>query len=137
MTDAEAQEILDETNDFQLSDRVFCAAADLTNNGVDFDSEREPLKTVSMAWLASGVIDNGGIGYLLQYQCGSDQELRQIADVFRRINALECAEAFDEMFDLFPDGVVLDDYEKKHAQYRSVPDEPRIQIDARFFRNQK
>jgi hypothetical protein len=60
MTDAEAKKILDETDDFQLSDRVFCAAADLTDNKVDFDSEREPLKTVSMVWLASGVIDNGG-----------------------------------------------------------------------------
>lgn len=51
-TDTEAQAMLDETNEFELSDRVFCAAADITNNRVDFDSENEPLKTISMVSLA-------------------------------------------------------------------------------------
>jgi hypothetical protein len=133
MTDAEAHTILDQADDFQLSDDVFCAAAELTNNKVDFDSEREPLKTVSMVWLASGVVDNGGFGYLLEYQCGNDRELRQIADAFRQINALECAQAFHELFALFPNGVVIDEYEEKHAHYRSVPNETRDHLDSRFF----
>lgn len=133
MTEAEAQAILDEADDFRLTDRVFCAAADLTDNKVDFDSEREPLKTVSMVWLAAGVIDNGGFGYLLEYQCGNDQNLRQIADAFRRIDAKICAEAFDEMLALFPNGVVIDDYDEKHAHYQSVPEKTRDQIDSTFF----
>lgn len=133
MTEAEALAILDEADDFQLPNRVFCGAADLTNNKVDFDSESEPLKTVSMVWLASGVVDNGGFGYLLEYQCGNDRELRQIAGAFRRINAHICAQAFDEMFAMFPGGVVIHDYDAKIAHYRSVPDETRDQVDSRFY----
>lgn len=133
MTDTEAQAILDETDDFGLSDAVFCAAADLTDNKVDFDSEHEPLKTVSMVWLASGVIDNGGFRYLLEYQCGNDRELRQMADAFRRIDAFRCAEAFDDIFALFPGGIVIDDYDEKHSRYDSVPDERRDRIDSKFF----
>lgn len=133
MTEAKVRILLAETDDFVLSDGVYCAAADLTNNRVDFESENEPLRTVSMVWLASGVVDNGGFQYLLEYECGNDRELHLIADAFRRIEAKRCAQAFDELFAMFPDAAVIDDYDAKLAYYQSVPEETKNRVDAAFY----
>jgi hypothetical protein len=133
MTEAEAGQLLEETDDFELCDRVFCAAADLTDNQVDFDSEPEPLRTVSMVWLASGVIGNGGFGYLLEYKCGNDREMRLIADAFRRVGATACSHAFQRLFDLFPQQTIIEDYHRKFAHYLSLNEKLRNEIDIQFY----
>ncbi len=73
MTESEVVAILGEVDDFELSDRVFGAASELTENKVDFDKEHEPLRTVSMVWFATGIIGNGGFRYLLECECGNDR----------------------------------------------------------------
>ncbi|MEK6261543.1 MAG: DUF4375 domain-containing protein [Planctomycetota bacterium] len=133
LSETAALKILDQEDDFRLADGVFCAASDLTNNEVDFDSEDEPLKTISMVWLASGVIDNGGFGYLLEYKCGNDREMRLIADAFERVGATKCAEAFRRLFAVFPDGRIIDDHDTKDAYYTALNESKRLEIDRLFW----
>src|SRR5262245_25915089 len=110
MNPESAIKLLDEMNDFELCDGVYCAAADFTGNKIDFLEENEPLRTISMVWLAAGVIGNGGFTYLLEHACGGDVGYKLMADAFVRIGADRCAEAFCRTFALFPSNNIIDDH---------------------------
>lgn len=137
MTESEVVAMLGEVDDFELSDRVFGAASELTENKVDFEKEHEPLRTVSMVWFATGIIGNGGFRYLLECECGNDRDLRQIAEAFRRIDALECAQAFDELFAQFPNGFIMVENESKLSYYDSISEVTRSKIDSKFYSQSK
>jgi hypothetical protein len=134
MTASEVDEILNDERDFELCDRVFCAAADLTGNKIDWDAEPEPLRTVSLIWATHGIVGNGGFSYLLEHGYGGDAGFKLAADAFKRLGAVDASKAFEMLFDCFPDRTIPENHDLRFECYLRCSERDRDAIDSRFYR---
>jgi hypothetical protein len=88
---------------------------------------------VLLAWHAMGIIDNGGFQYLFEGSFEVDPGIGKTAAVFTRIDSRPCAEAFEEVFRLFPDSKPpTDDFERLEL-YEAVSEDRRRAIDRKFW----
>lgn len=134
MTAAEIEKLPDDEDDFELCDRVFSAAADLTGNKMDWDAEPGPLRTVSLIWTTHGIIGNGGFTYLLEHTYGGDAGFKLADDAFQRLDATDAFHAFQMFFDCFPHRTVPDEHDSRFECYHRSSEKKRDAIDDRFHR---
>lgn len=134
MTANEVDELLNGEDDFGLCDGVFCAAADLTGNKIDWDSEPEPLRTVSLIWATHGIVGNGGFSHLLEYSYGGDAGFKLAAAAYRRLGADDAFKAFEMLFECFPDRTIPDGDDLRFKLYQGCSEKKRDAIDSRFYR---
>ena len=134
MTPAEIENLLNEQDDYELCDRVFNIAADLTGNKIDWDAEPEPLRTVSLVWTTHGIIGNGGFSYLMEYSYGGDAGFKLAADAYQRLGAADAVKAFEMFFDCFPDRTIPDEHDHRFEHYHRTSEKKRDAIDDRYYR---
>jgi len=119
--------------DFEFCNRVFCAIADVT--GDRFDAEKEPpdCRVVTLVWHTSGLVGNGGFGYLFEGDLNGDPQFELTEAAYRSIGAKQAYDAFRDAMSLFPDGVPPEDVNERMRIYESHPETERDAIEARFF----
>ena len=85
--------------------RLANSAAGTSSRAFDVSAIPEPLAAALTVELAQGIIDNGGIEYLLGPDLPVGVEYPDIVRSFKLIESWLCAEALDEVYRAFPGGV--------------------------------
>ena len=95
---------------FELIDNVFCSLVDREEaNGPDSISDIE--RVVLTIWHASGIIGNGGFRYF--FECGLPA--RATATAYARIGVDQAESILRNVLNLFPNGIVPEDYDERMA----------------------
>ena len=80
------------------------AFAALKEVGGDPAQLSEPFRTVVVVTSAQGIIDNGGLTHFFEADFPGSPAYGEFVDAYRRIQALEAAEAIEKAASLFPSG---------------------------------
>lgn len=131
----EIDEILKQTNDFDLCDGVFCSFADLDNTPHP-DQYEEPERVVTLVWHSTGIIENGGFHYLFESDFNGDPGYRLTAEAFKTIGADSAYQAFQEIMYHFPKGLPSN-IKKRLKLYEEIPEEESNRINTLFWNDLK
>jgi len=131
---ASIQELLDETNDFALCDKIFERICELRGNKLDVAAETEYERVVTLVWHSDGIIGNGGFQYLFEGNFNGDPGFVYTAAALRKIGCQARAEAFEDALALFPSNTPPTDLQERLTIYQKVPESERNRIDHKFWR---
>ncbi|MGE3804137.1 MAG: DUF4375 domain-containing protein [Gemmataceae bacterium] len=125
------------TDDLDLCSEVFNLI--VRHHGGDFDAAALTVEqqTVLLAYHAKGIIDNGGFNYLFEGDFPGDPHFELTARAYGTLGCQQAAEAFRQVFALFPEGKPPRDRGKRLQQYRAGPGERRGGCDDLFWKGSK
>ncbi len=90
-------------NTHELCIEVFKAIQQEHGNSTDLGSYSREERVVIIVVHAGGVIDNGGLQYLLEVGVPDDQQLNETIWAFRQIGAVHTSDAIGKLKQIFPD----------------------------------
>lgn len=127
--------LLAKANDFDLVDSTFVKIGGRYGHWVDASKYTPQERVIMLVWHSSGIIDNGGFEYLFSGDFDGDPEFRMTAEAFKTVGLTRGYEAFQEAFNLFPDGNVPHDSEKRIAQYEQADKVVRDRINEKHWQD--
>lgn len=130
-------EILQETDDRRLCDRIYDWIVERHGEQLDLSNVPEHERVVLCVLGASGIINNGGFNYLFETSVEGDPHYLLTAEAFNAIGAHECFAAFEQVFRLFRDRRPPADPNARLKQYRQGGAAPRHEIDQLFWKGSK
>lgn len=125
---------LDEIDDFRLDNYVFSYLSWMKGDWFDVTLSTEVESVIELVWHVSGLVGNGGFGFLFSGDLNGDPGYIRAEKAFQTIGATEAAAAFQEALGLFEGGRLPHYISVRMRRYESAPEEERERIDLRFFR---
>jgi hypothetical protein len=111
-------EILGESDDFRLCDRLFGRIAERRANRFDVTGVPEEEATVALVWHTYGIVGNGGFHYLLEGDFDGDPGFARTALAFREIGCARAAGALEQVLRCFPGGRPHEDVDRRLRHYK-------------------
>lgn len=126
-------ELLEGNDDHELFSVVFDRIVRRYGGDLNVMDLKAHERVFLLAYDAWGIIGNGGFNYLFERSIRGDPHFEETAAAFATIGCDAAAEAFAEVFQLFPDKQPPEDVEERLRLYRSGPGTKRGPIDKQFF----
>jgi hypothetical protein len=126
-------ELLNEDDPSELFSRVFDRIVRRYGGDLNVRDLKEHERSFLLAYDACGIIGNGGFNYLFERNIRGDPHFEETASAFKAIGCDAAAEAFAQVFRLFPDGRPPEDVGERLRLYRSGSGERRGPIDEQFW----
>jgi hypothetical protein len=134
MADPSLAELFETGSDSDLCGRLVNRIYDVHGDDVSAAALSDEERTVHLAWLALGVIGNGGFRYLFEKPIVGDPHYALTRLAFEAIGCWDAVEAFDRAFARFPDGRPPTESMKRLKQYNRRLERWPAPEDLRFFR---
>ena len=94
-------------------DKMFTAVLDHYGEDVDSSTIPEPCGVLLLVYHTHGILCNGGFQYLLEGNYNDDPGFWRTREAYRKIDAVNAINAFNRVFDLFPEGELPDDIDER------------------------
>lgn len=127
--------LLAKANDFDLVDSTFVKIGHRYSHWVDAQQYTPEERVVMLVWHAGGIIDNGGFEYLFSGDFDGDPDFRITAEAFQTAGLSRSHAAFQEAFQLFPDGLFPNDPEHRLQIYKRTSEERREEINEMVWKD--
>ncbi len=127
--------LLAEANDFDLVNGTFVKIGDRYGHWVDASQYTPEERVIMLVWHSSGIIDNGGFEYLFSGDFDGDPEFKITAQSYKTVGLTRGYEAFQDAFNLFPNGKVPHDPEERIRQYKLADESVREEINTKHWKD--
>lgn len=111
------QQLLAESDDFELCDGVFTRIVEYHGGDIDASAISEHERVVLLVWHVSGIIGNGGFRYLFEGDLKGDPYFILTVEAFRATGCKKAAEAVRKTLAMFPQSRPPRDIEERLRYY--------------------
>lgn len=127
--------LLERASDFDLVNSVFVKIGNRRGNWIDASMYSPEERVIMLVWHSSGIIDNGGFEYLFSGDFDGDPGYRLTAEAYRTVRLTRGYEAFQEAFQLFPNGQMPKDVDERMEMYELADESVRMEINRKHWQD--